>query len=76
MSSSSMKSDKTEEEEEVREEEDEEEGEEGGREEDVDPQGRLCSPSSQPEDNFAANCSLHTDPLLRLSCSPTPTSEI
>ena len=70
VSSSSMKSDKREEED-VK-EEDEEEGDEGGREEEVDPQGRLCSSQPRGEVNFAANFSLQTDPLLRLSSSLTP----
>ena len=50
--------------EEVEDAEDDEEGEEGGSEEDVDPQGRLCSSQRRLEVNFAASFSLHTDPRL------------
>ena len=78
VSSSSMKfvnkeEEEPEEPEEPEEEEDaenDEEGDEGGREEDVDPQGRLCSSQGRLEVNFAASFSLHRDPrLLDLFCS-------
>ena len=55
---------------EVEDAEDDEEGEEGGREEDVDPQGRLCSSQGRLEVSFAASFSLHRDPwLFHLFCS-------
>ena len=62
--------DEEEEPEEPEEEPEEVEDAEGGREEDVDPQGRLCSSQGRLEVNFAASFSLHRDPrLFDLFCS-------